>query len=337
MKNRSFAFVGLWIGILVFAGCQGSEQTVSGAILRAEEFLIRHQRPDGAIADARNPLFDTWETVWAAYALSYAEGDSAKLALQAALDYLKSQTNESGLICHNMRCRSQYCIETSAAYALLLGRMKSPEVEAVQTAIWQKRHIQGYWEIGNPDVRIQRKYPSVTGFAFWALASNPIYKDSTKKAGEFILNTQNPNGSWGATWEYYGTDAYGIWACGEALLAIDNPSRTVQESLERAAKFICDRQLETGGWDFKLPNLKRSPSDELITALVLNFLSDKNGPEIAFREKAVQFLLNTQNRDGGWNGGFFPVPKERYEKREDLFATAMALIALRKELEAELP
>jgi len=71
--------------------------------------------------------------------------------------------------------------------------------------------------------------------------------------------------------------------------------------------------------------------------LVLNFLSDKNGPEIAFREKAVQFLLNTQNRDGGWNGGFFPVPKERYEKREDLFATAMALIALRKELEAELP
>ena len=47
-------------------------------------------------------------------------------------------------------------------------------------------------------------------------------------------------------------------------------------------------------------------------------------------KKAIDFLLKSQKKDGSWEGGYFPIPNNRYTKKEYVFATSLALIALNK-------
>ena len=92
------------------------EQEIKIALAKATRFLSDIQRPDGAICDTVNSLFDTWETVLAATALYEIQGDTNHLILQKALAYLRRHENQAGLICHNKKCQSAYCLETTALY-----------------------------------------------------------------------------------------------------------------------------------------------------------------------------------------------------------------------------
>lgn len=60
-------------------------------------------------------------------------------------------------------------------------------------------------------------------------------------------------------------------------------------------------------------------------AALLATQPSKNDPNLG---RGVDFLLQAQTPNGSWDGGYFPIPHARYEKREYLFATAMALRVL---------
>lgn len=89
---------------------------------------------------------------------------------------------------------------------------------------------------------------------------------------------------------------------------------------------MLSQQQPDGSWEFKDPARKRMPSRELQTALMLSALEAAGCRENeAAISKGIDFLLASQQPDGSWNGGYFPIDSERYKKEEYVFATARAI------------
>lgn len=319
---------GVLILVLSLSGCDKPKPEAI-AIQRGEAFLRTLQRADGAMCDTLNPLFDIWETIEATAALTYGSENANDSILRQAFSFLKLSENPAGLICHNLKCRDATCLETTAEYFLLLAEAYGPVT--IQNRIGTLITLQkppGYWEVGNPDVRVDTAFPSVTGFMIAALQLSRKGRQNQEKAAQWLASKIQPEGHWGVSWEYYGCPAYAIWANMRALRGIDIPE--AQASITKAQKYILDSQLPDGSWDKTVPS-KRKVSPELQTALMLSALhpyGDKASQEAA--NKAVAFLLSHQLPDGSWDGGFFPIDNLRYEKKEYVFATARAVYALKQ-------
>lgn len=313
-----FVFLVYLSGIFALSAVLASTpltQSRAAAIALGRAFLIRSQASSGAISDPNNPLFDVWETIEAAIALRET-GDSTEPALQRALAFLRANENPSGLVCHNQKCRAQHCLETSAEYLLLLG---PPAAATRAAAISAMQNDDGSWAIGNPDVREQPEFPSVTAFVIGALEASGVA--ASKKAHAWLLSAQNAEGHFGSAWEYYATPAYALWP---AMRALED-----HDALARAEAYIRGAQLDDGGWYHRDPSRPKWASKELQTALMLSALRygdrERNRATV---ERGVQFLLRAQRADGSWDGGDFPIASVRYQKKEHIFATARALSVL---------
>jgi Squalene-hopene cyclase C-terminal domain len=294
-------------------------------------FLAGIQQPDGAICDTVNPLFDIWETVEAATAIWACTHDSSDAVLQKALQFLQAQENPAGLLCHNRKCKAQYCLETTAEYCILLAEIYGPQ--AIQARMDTVRKLQkpsGEWAIGNPDVLQQQTFPSVTGFVLAALQAAelaPLHRDS---AVAWLIAQQDTAGSWGAVWEYYGSPAYAIWANVRALSAERSPA--AQAAVERAFAYLSAHRLEESYWDATVAGPKHI-SAALQTALVVAALGHGNleSSDLSIGS-SVHYLVQAQAKDGHWDGGDFPIANARYQKHEYVFATARAMVAMRSYL-----
>lgn len=310
------------MAILLLLGSCVPEDPVEVVIRKGQEFLAKIQRPDGAICDTTNPLFDVWETVEAAKALSY---QGPPEAMDQAMAFLSSALNAEKLLCHNLKCRKETCVETSAEYLDLLSSIgQRPEPNQI-AAMLSRQQPEGYWLVGNPDVRTDTAFPSVTGFAIAAMF--PYFEQDSvwQKGGDWLVEQQNAEGHWGKSWEYYGCNAYAIWA---NVMALRNlKAEKYAEALKRARRYIVDSQLPDGSWDLPI-DTKRKISPALQTALMLSSLSKENEEQVEAGSHAVGYLLNSQRADGSWDGGYFPIDNARYEKKEYVFATARAVIAL---------
>jgi len=136
----------------------------------------------------------------------------------------------------------------------------------------------------------------------------------------FLISSQLENGSWGKTWEYYNCPGYALWQCLPAIKKC--PSGAI--TFEKAKAFILSSQLENGSWYVAENEQTNHVSAELQTAFMLSCLQEEKDEtsKKAFY-KGISFLLSKQLPSGAWEGGFFPIPNERYKKREYLIATAL--------------
>lgn len=312
------------------AVAQRSEQNeLKKAVEKGRDFLKRIQRQSGAIRDTTNPLFDVWETIIATTALYETEKDTSTNVFQKAIWFLRRNENTEGLICHNEKCNKQYCLETTSAYLMLNVKMGlSNKVRSRFEMIRNLQKQTGEWEVGNPDVTEQKDFPSVTSFVLWALGTAHLAPIKEIAAYEWLTNKQNKEGHWGVAWEYYNCPAYAIWP----LMSLNTKNKDFNLVRERTKKFILNSQNSSGSW-FYSDTSRRGPSAELQTALILNALQN-NQPDMHKTEveAGIKFLLNSQGKDGSWDGGYFPVNSIRYTKREFVFATSLALLALQNRI-----
>jgi Squalene-hopene cyclase C-terminal domain len=295
------------------------------------DFLKYIQRNNGAICDTINPLFETWETILAVSAIYKVNHDTNTLAVKNGLAFLRYNENSEGLICHNQKCKEVYCLETTAVYFRLLKLVG--QNEKIITGLKKINSLQkptGEWDIGNPDVTIQKDFPSVTAFVLDLLQSTgvePVYK---KEVISWLLNKQTQKGDWGSAWEYYGCPAYALWPVMKVLQ--NENSKETRMAKDKAVAFILAAQNKDGSWFYKDAAFQKQTSAELQTALMLSALQNaglKNDEAIL---KGIDFLIKSQQNDGSWDGGYFPIPEKRYSKQEYVFATALAVEAMQNYL-----
>lgn len=334
-RNTFFSF---FLCILLTGGVLGGSQPgkaqgqwvqTDSAIHRAVRSMTTLQREDGAICDTLNPLFSVWETILAATALLEHRRDKPNPELQKALVYLKQLENAEGLICHNEKCKSTYCLETSAFYFSLLRKTgDSLQVAGRLPFLLNLQKPEGDWDIGNPDVNERRNFPSVTAFVVSLLGeTNQGYK-SQQDGLAWLVRQQNLEGHWGAAWEYYGCTAYALWAGMKAFKGHAEPA--IGQARERALQYIVSQQREDGRWDFdEVSSLKRI-SPELQTLFMLNALQEAGEQNHPALRKGIDYILKQQQVSGIWNGGYFPVPEQRYRKEEYVLATALAIMVLER-------
>lgn len=296
---------------------------VNAAIAAARSYLSTLQASDGAIRDPNNPLFDVWETTEAATAL-LDTGPAEAPVLGRALAFLRANENSKGLLCHNQKCRAAYCLETSAEYLLLLARIEgAAAIKTRAEAIFALQKEHGEWEIGNPAVKEQTQFPSVTAFALslFDLAG----QEPDPRGMAWLTRAQTQEGHFGTAWEYYASPGYALWP---AMRVFAGTPVAAQPS-QRAEAFIREAQQRDGSWYYRDPSLLKAPSAELQTALMLSALRygdrERNRDAMA---RGIRFLLEQQRDDGSWEGGDFPIPNQRYQKLETVFATARALSVL---------
>lgn len=289
-----------------------------------EDFLYSQQNNSGYFQDSSNGLFNVWETIICVKALSTRMKKNeftTNGSLLQAYKWLKSNQNSTGLICHNDICTSAYCIETSSIFLDLCLKFE-PEINQVETLEFleslQKEN--GSWEVGNPDVQFNLDYPSVTAFVLNFYTNNSISLLGKEKALSF-LNEKYENGLfWNSSWEYYGSPSYGIWQIVPALSA-DEKSCVKLDSI---IKEIISKQKVDGSWSFQTNPSVNCISSELETAFILNALIRLNKKDLLPTiEKGIVYLQKQQNSKGAWNGGYFPIPNQRYKKAEYLVCTAL--------------
>ena len=298
-------------------------KTMNTSVAKAAEFIVAQQREDGMISDSSNQLFNIWETILATDALMNLKPKTYQDEITKALNFLKTNENSNGLICHNTKCIDSVCIETSSLYLELFSREDFSEGTKDKLAkIRSMQKIDGSWDVGNPDVNEHRAFPSVTGFVV-NLFNAYSFEDFDRIAAlNYIVSKQLSDGSWGQEWEYYGCPGYALWQCMQALEGDANYG----EYYQKAKEFILENQHEDGSWFFQNPTIANNTSSELQTALMLQCLlyeTDENARKAL--EKGVAFLLTTQQADGSWNGGYFPILNSRYKKKEYIFATSLII------------
>ncbi|MBL7912563.1 MAG: terpene cyclase/mutase family protein [Bacteroidia bacterium] len=318
-------FLALSLGLfsLTFSQEPGKEKlqlSINNGVL----FLKNIQRSDGAICDTTNSLFDVWETIMAATAIYDLTNDTNDVTFKKAITFVRLNQNNKGLICHNQKCKKEYCLETSAVYFLLLikmGHLKT--VKARLKLIDTLQNKLGYWEIGNPDVTEKKDFPSVTGFVLSVYKAAGVTPPNEKKAYSWLLSKQNAEGNWGKAWEYYNCPAYATWAITSCLSK--DPAQ--QKALQKMNDHFLATQKKDGSWFYADTLFDKGPSSELQTAFCAKSIdrSLKNDTAI---NKAIKFLYNAQKKDGAWDGGSFPIKNKRYSKREYVLSTALSLIVI---------
>ncbi len=327
MANRAlrrFLIAAAFVLLVICANAAADED----ALARARDWLVVQQRADGAIADQGNPLFETWETVIAARALTASHSSAHVDAAAAAVEFLANQQNAQGLLCHNLRCRQATCVETSAEYLqLLIDVGQIQRARELWPALIADQQPDGRFLVGNPDVRERLDFPSVTAFVLAVGARLNQQGPELQRARDWLLDTQRPRGDFDAAWEYYGTPGYALWPAVRALGSSAASTRSARQALIGFARVT---QRADGAWSFQSKKGDRHVSSTLETALMLLALSDADAPAMLI-EPARNALRRMQQADGHWNGGWFPIPSASYEKREDVFATAIAILALQAE------
>ncbi|MBK8519517.1 MAG: prenyltransferase/squalene oxidase repeat-containing protein [Ferruginibacter sp.] len=286
-------------------------------------FLKNIQRNDGAICDTVNPLFETWETILAVSAIYRSNPDTNLPAVKKGLFFLASNENSEGLICHNQKCKKVYCLETTAVYFNLLkltGKNDKVITGSQRISTFQKQT--GEWEIGNPDVTVQKDFPSVTAFVLNLLHNEGVEPVFKKEAISWLLKKQTPRGDWGSSWEYYGCPAYALWPVIKVLQ--NENTKESRLAKDKAVAFILAAQNKDGSWFYKDAAFQKQTSAALQTALMLSALQNAGLKNNAIILRGINFLVNNQQRNGNWDGGYFPIPEKRYSKQEYVFATAIA-------------
>jgi squalene cyclase len=190
----------------------------------------------------------------------------------------------------------------------------------------------GGWKIGYPEAAtafpngdVLEVFPSVSGFALAATALDPVDRAKAERGLDWLEARQRPEGDWGAYPDYFWTPYY---ATAQIVAAFSGWGRRADQVVGRALRFTREHQNPDGSWgDAGVP---RTPSRELWTALALLTLEAANEPASGKAiDRGLAYLLARQQADGRWVGGYFKsIVVDDSEKREDVYVTSLAVVAL---------
>lgn len=299
--------------------------TVFGAVQRAVRYLLENQNSDGSIAAGGDGRFKVWETAISLTALQ-AAGPTFDMEASRAASFLLSVRRSNGSFIHSARPallhdRANYCIETTAVAACALARAGQPW-EASLAFLLDSQLADGSWDIGIRGVRQEvRRFPSVTGFALRAALALGARGAAIERSVRYLSEMRSADGLWGSIEEAYDTPYYPAFVILEALERAGAGQGPV---FRQAARTIKYQQRSDGSWGEVIPH---RPSPALRTALALSgLLVSPVAGDVPAIDRAVGWLLGHQDRSGAWDGGYFGVHEP--DKREDIFATGVAISAL---------
>lgn len=318
------------LSVLLFSCATfGQKEELVLAHDKAVAFLLSQQLENGSFADSTNPLFNVWETILVCDALGAIETPSAKQARSKALDFLQASENEKDLMCHNSRCQEATCVETSSYYFSLICQDSERASDIPLTMLGSMQAESGYWDVLNPSVREAPQYASVTAFVV-NLFTHCGYSDYNKAAAlNYIANQQLADGSWGQYWEYYNCPGYALWQCMRALKGEAEYADNYRKGLD----FILETQREDGSWHYKDSIIENVTSPELQSALMVqSLLGETDSRAQAAVDRALAFLLRSQNENGSFHGGYFPIQNARYKKAEYILATSLTIRAFQQRI-----
>ena len=329
MKKATWPLILILLLILtIFVIQQQTTTNISSSMNSAADWLVDQQNKDGSISLSGNSMFKIWDTANAVVALSFLNKLNYNETINKAARFLNMVKRSDGGFYMTTTSKEEYCIETTAV-AMLALYLADENISDTREFLVGKQDAQGYWKIGIPFIIEDKRFPSVTGYALVALTLTDEDNEHAKynitrnitKALDFLASTQLEDGSWNSSWMYYDTPYYAtyidVWAAeiyGKA------------DIIEKAIDFVLTTQNSDGSWGFAAEG---RPSKELRTTLALNTLlvsgACKKNEKCKKRvEKGIQWLIKKQRPDGSWNGGYFMGT----EKKEDIYATSMAMLAL---------
>jgi squalene-hopene/tetraprenyl-beta-curcumene cyclase len=136
--------------------------------------------------------------------------------------------------------------------------------------------------------------------------------EAARRGVEFLRHTQRHDGPWYGRWGV--NYIYGTWSVMRGLGAIGEDPQ--QEYIQRAVRWLERQQNADGGWgetcesydEPALAGCGRSSPSQTAWALLALLAVGRNSPAV---ERGLQYLLETQETDGGWtdplwNGTGFP-------------------------------
>jgi len=264
------------------------------AIRPSVEFLLRWQGHSGGYA-------------WGSGSPNNADNDSTAFALRSLA--LAARTAQG-----STKLATERALRRGTAYLL------AHQSGGGGFNIWDASPVRG--RRGSYGVVYQKLFdmPSadVTGRVLEALAEVGLSTDhqQVRKGLRFLLRTQGTDGAWWCRWwaGYLAGTAYVLRAYGRLgirhagqLPAGDRLLAKSHAALERALQFVLAHQNPDGGWgetirsdtDCRLAGV--GDSTPLHTAHVLSALLGAGWPaDAAAVRRGVQYLLNTEVPEGGW-------------------------------------
>ena len=296
--------------------------SVQGALQRGGRWLSGHQSADGAIIDDGFP--SVWDTVCATIALTTSPLASEYIdTSERAFDFLSRAQRPDGAIYDDISMSpNEKDLEASSLYLYLLNR-NGKDDKRLRIFILESQESDGSFYIHSPKIpEALRRFPSVTGYALVGLNSEiPRNNDRVQRAFDYLRQSQNEMGDWGANMYYYGTRYYAIWIISRALMLYN---RTSSDIAQRLIDYLETNQLPDGNFiddsDFGLI------TNELRTIFALHSLLNLGEENNAGIRRGVDWLLERQLPSGNWSGGNYP-------GRADVLATSIALWMLSEYLQ----
>jgi len=141
-----------------------------------------------------------------------------------------------------------------------------------------------------------------------AQMGRPEDRDALERGLRFLRREQCADGSWYGRWGM--NYVYGTWSVLSALKAAGVPSDA--REIRRAVQWLLSIQNSDGGWgeetnsyDLETPGHKDAPSTASQTAWALLGLMAADETAHPAVERAIAFLIATQQDDGFWNEAEF--------------------------------
>jgi len=298
---------------------------IKKSINKGVKFLIKNQKEDGSLYLNNDTRWQVWETANAYIAVNSTDTKN-KNFLDKSIEFLLDNQRDDGSFSHDVNFKkNHYCIETTSVCLHALSINKKDITKGINFII-EKQNSDGSWDIGTPEIIKYRRWPSVTGFALNILIDYYSNKENITKGIEYILNSQLNDGSWGSKWIYYDTSYYTLYPI---LSSLKKSGHENSPNYNNAIQFIKNNQNSDGSWIENTTD-KPKPSICLRTSLALcSLLITPNQNNIYKIEKGIEYLINQQENEGYWDGGYFV---NWPNKKEDIYTTSMSINVLTKYL-----
>ncbi|MFF7731129.1 prenyltransferase/squalene oxidase repeat-containing protein [Streptomyces sp. NPDC008001] len=277
------------------------QQTLNGLAA-----LLAAQRPDGGFSLCS----DMNVTITALAATALAEAGADPALLDRMTDWLAARQDATGGWVYNA-ATTQTDVETTSFVMEALQSAPHPRyTEHLRRGYPYLCRMQNSdggvpnYQHGNPSET------SITGETATILSTQPIHTAQVERAVRFIIDQQHADGGFSLNWSASDANVT-LRACLGMQSAITYgrlqppTEQAARHAVRRSTDFLGSRQNSDGGWG-RQPG---EPSDPTSTAFALCTLS-RTRPDHPAAARAVTYLLNAQNPDGG-----FTAPPDTYSPR----------------------